>query len=165
MVIYVISFSSSQAVCLPICLLRLFTGRRTGKAESRPPQTAQRCCCFFIAWWTGLIGGHSGKAGRLIWVWSDLGFSFDFLRLLIFEWVGWNPSADVKSREETTRHGYRLSYLLRHAQLTNSCIICHGYHSKLFACILVCLFTLILLTVECLGCSCLPIFSSFFNST
>lgn len=70
---------------------------------------------LFMAWWTGLIGGHSGKADRLKGEIRSGFFCFDFLRRLISEWVGWNPAADVKSREETTRYGYRLSSVLRHA--------------------------------------------------
>ena len=44
---------------------------------------------------------------------SDLGFCFDFRRLLISVWVGWNPAADVRSRAETTRYGDGLSSPLR----------------------------------------------------
>lgn len=38
---------------------------------------------------------------------SDLTFCFDFLRLLICEWVGCNPATDVMSRDETSRYMVR----------------------------------------------------------
>ncbi len=135
-VVNVFSFSGSHAVCLPICLLRLFTGRQTGKAESSCRQTAQWCCCFL--WHDGLALSVAILAKLADWRGrSDLGFCFDFLRLLISKWVGWNPAADVTSREQTTRYGYRLSSLLRHAQPTLaptlSSVVMVTYPKSLFA--------------------------------
>lgn len=86
--------------------------------ESRLLQTdSSVMVLLFMAWWTGLIGGHSGKADSLTGeIWS--GFLFWSPQTFISEWVGWNPAADVASRGETTRYGYRLSFQLRHAQTT-----------------------------------------------
>lgn len=114
-------FSLSQAPMLSafpsVCwdsLLEEELGKQ--KADSCR-QTAQWCCCFL--WHDGLALSVAILAKLADWRGrSDLGFCFDFLRLLISEWVGWNPAADVTSREETTRYGYRLSSLLRHARPT-----------------------------------------------
>lgn len=107
-VVHVFSFSGSQAVCLPICLLRPFNGRGTGKADSCR-HLSDVVAFYGMMDWPKLTDWR----GR-----SDLFFCFDFLRRLISKWVGCNPAADVKSRAETTRYAYRLSSLLRHAWLT-----------------------------------------------
>ena len=108
---------SFQAVWLPICSPSLQVGKK--KAASRR-QTGTGMLLRFIAWWTGLIRGHSGKADSRKGGGSDMAFCFDFLRLLICEWVGWNPDSDVRSREETTRctiPGYQLRSVTREPPL------------------------------------------------
>lgn len=105
------SVSSSIVASLPIWLLRPFTGRGTGRAESRLQQTGSSgMLLLFMTWWTGLIGGHSGKADRLeggdqIWVFVLI--SADFLSLS--ELGGIQPQMlGPEQRRHAMVTGYRL---------------------------------------------------------
>ena len=87
--------------------------KEPGKKKDSCRPTTQWCCCFLL---------HDGQAFTILvkltdWgEGSDTGSCFDFLRLLICKWVGWNPASDVTSRGETTRYmvtGYHLHSVTR----------------------------------------------------
>lgn len=124
--------------CLPLhlfvaTLLEEELGKK--KADSCR-QTTQSCLLLFIAWWTGLIVGHSGEADRLK---EEIRFSFlfwfpqtSYLRVC---WVESRLRLNVQRRDDKV-YSYRLSSPLSHAwpTLPQTLCRCHAYLSKLLVC-------------------------------